>query len=128
MNSGYTFSKNERISAQKEIDLLFKEGSSFTIHPLHIVYKEEKTASEVPVSILVSVSKKRFKRAVERNRVKRLTREAYRLNKNELWNFLHKKDKRLLIAFIYIDNKLCEYNKMETAVAKALNELKGKLQ
>jgi ribonuclease P protein component len=127
LNAGYTLSKKERISAQKDVDLLFSEGSSFVVYPLHIVYKEKKTISGVPCSILVSVSKKRFKRAVKRNRIKRLIRESYRLNKNELWDFLLSENKELLIAFIYIGTNLCEYSKMEASMVKILNELKEKL-
>lgn len=107
---------------------MFNDGASFTIYPLHIVYKEKKTRSGVPVSILVSVSKKRFKSAVKRNRIKRLLREAYRLNKQELWNFLRAEERGLLIAFVYIDNKQIEYSKIESSVVKVLNELRGKLQ
>jgi ribonuclease P protein component len=128
LNFRPTFSKNERISAQKEIDFLFNEGDSFTISPLHIVYKEKKTVSEVPVSILVGIPKKRFKRAVKRNRIKRLIKEAYRLNKHELWNFLRAEEKGLLIAFVYIENKQLEYSKIESAVVKVLNELESKMQ
>jgi ribonuclease P protein component len=127
LNSEYTLSKNERISAQKDIDLLFGEGSSFTVYPLHVIYKEKKTISGVPCSILVGVSKKRFKRAVKRNRIKRLIRESYRLNKNELLDFLLSKNKELLIAFVYVDTNLCEYNQMEASMVKALSELKEKL-
>jgi ribonuclease P protein component len=128
LNYRPTFIKNERISIQKEIDLLFNEGASFGVYPLHIVYVEKKPVSGLPASILISVPKKRFKKAVSRNRIKRLIRESYRLNKKEFWEFLCTKDKGLLIAFIYVGNELCEYKKIEASLIKALNELKGKLQ
>jgi ribonuclease P protein component len=127
LNSGQTLSKCERISAQKDIGYLFESSSSCAAHPLLVVYKERKEASGVPCSILVSVSKKRIKKAVNRNRIKRLIREAYRLHKNEWLDFLRSGNKEMLVAFIYIDTKLCPYDKLATSLTKVLNELKTKL-
>jgi ribonuclease P protein component len=115
-----TFTKAERISSQKEIDLLFREGKSFTAYPLRVIYVTRKPFSGVPVSILVSVPKKRFKRAVKRNRVKRLIREAYRLNKKILWESLACSEQGLLIAFIYIGHKVSNFSAMEEAMKKAM--------
>jgi ribonuclease P protein component len=126
LNSGYTFKKEERISKQREIDLLFNGASSFTAYPLRVVYVEKKPAAGVPVSILISVPKKRFKRAVKRNRVKRFVRESYRLNKKILYEFLDAEDKGLLIAFIYVSNEIAPFGEIETAMKKALNSLKEK--
>lgn len=116
-----TFTKAERISIQREIDLLFSEGKSFTVYPLRVVYLEKKPYSDVPVSILISVPKKRFKRAVKRNRIKRLLREAYRLNKNSLWASFA--EKGLLIGFIYISDELCPFSVIEEAMQKAIGKL-----
>ncbi|GHV58128.1 ribonuclease P protein component [Bacteroidia bacterium] len=115
------FTKAERISIQREIDLLFSEGKSFTAYPLRVVYVERKPVSEIPVSVLISVSKKRFKRAVKRNRIKRLIRETYRLNKSTLWESLASSGKDLLVAFIYIGNEVCDFEKMEEAMKKVIN-------
>ena len=106
MNSGQNFTKEERISKQKEIDLIFNEGHSFIAYPLRVIYAEKPTATEIPISILVSVPKRRFKRAVKRNRMKRIIRESYRLNKNELTEFLQTKEKGLFIAFLYVSNEI----------------------
>jgi ribonuclease P protein component len=127
LNPGQTFTKEERISIQREIDSLFEEGSSFRVYPLQIVYVEKKQVSGTRASILVSVSKKRFKRAVKRNRIKRLIRESYRLNKKEFLEFLDTEEKRLSVAFIYISNEVSDFDRMEMAVKKALNSLKEKL-
>jgi len=81
----YTFPKEEHLCRKKLIDELFsKQSSSFGVYPLRIVWmrSEEKTAA--PPQVLISVSKRGFKRAVDRNRLKRLIREAYRLNKYRL--------------------------------------------
>ncbi len=127
MNFSSTFPKEERISSQKEIDYLFNKGNSFVTYPLRVIYVERELISDIPVSILVSVSKKRFKRAVKRNRMKRLIRESYRLNKSGLSSFLSSQKKGLLVAFLYLNNELCNYSEMEIAMKKALSTLQGKL-
>jgi ribonuclease P protein component len=72
---------------------------------------------------MVSVSKKRFKRAVKRNRVKRQIREAYRLNKHCLLSNMEERNSSLLIAFLYIDKELAPSNSVHKAMTKALNKL-----
>ena len=118
-----SFTKAERIFLQREIDLLFNEGLAFTVYPLRVIYVEKQPLSGVPVAVLVSVPKKRFKRAVKRNRLKRLIRETYRLNKNALWKSLHLSGKGLLIAFIYIGNELCDFPAMDASMKKIIAQL-----
>lgn len=127
----YTLSKDERLYAEKRIDAVFAKGSSFIAYPLRVVYlaREYDREGELPmVSILVSVSKKRFKRAVKRNRVKRLVREAYRLNKKEFVDFAIQSGKSYDIAFLYLKNELPTYAEIEKAVLKTINTLKGENQ
>ncbi len=118
-----TFSKSERISSQKEIDLLFEQGTSFLVYPLRIVLLSipKPLDTAVPVSILVSVPKRKFKRAVHRNRIKRLIREAYRTNKQGLQQ--KSGDERLLVAFLYLSDTILPYQKIEDAMKKALCQL-----
>ena len=126
-----TFSQAERLKSKLVIDKLFAGGNgSFAVFPLRTVYmKVEKDrtdgddASSVPASILISVPKKRFHNAVDRNRVKRLVREAYRKNKHILWNALVDKDYTLAIAFICVTDTLPEYRKVEKVVVKAMNRI-----
>ena len=81
----YAFPKEEHLCRKKLIDELFgKQGSSFGVYPLRIVWTRSETLSATPPQVLISVSKRTFKRAVDRNRLKRLIREAYRLNKYQL--------------------------------------------
>lgn len=122
----YTFSKEERLYAEKRIEALFAGGSSFIAYPLRVVYltRDKELEEESPqVSILISVSKKRFKRAVKRNRVKRLVREAYRLNKKELIDFAIQSGKSYDIAFLYLKSDLPTYEEIEKAILKAINTL-----
>ncbi|MBF0577247.1 ribonuclease P protein component [Dysgonomonas sp. GY617] len=127
----FTFSKDERLYAEKRIEALFASGASFIAYPLRVVYitREIESESELPtVSILTSVSKKRFKRAVKRNRVKRLIREAYRLNKKELIDFATQSGKSYDIAFLYLKSELPTYAEIEKAILKTINTLNGKYQ
>jgi ribonuclease P protein component len=128
LNNQCAFKKEERIAAQREIDRLFQKGNAFVSHPLRIVYVEQKPFSGATVAIVVSVAKKRFKRAVKRNRMKRLIRESYRLNKAFLIEHLQKKESGLLIAFLFIGKQLCGFKEMEDAMRKALNILKEKTE
>ncbi|RRC99843.1 ribonuclease P protein component [Prevotella sp. OH937_COT-195] len=105
-----TLGKGERISSKKKIDRLFGGGhsksmSAFPLRAVYAVMAREKGDAEA--AMMVSVSKRMFKRAVKRNRVKRQVREAYRLNKKVLAGVLENiADKQLLVAFIWIDDKL----------------------
>jgi ribonuclease P protein component len=128
-NKRFTLSKDERLSWKRYTDRLFAEGKSFVAFPLRVVYipitEEEPTLPTV--SIMVSVSKKRFKRAVHRNRVKRLIRESYRLRKYNIIEPLDEKKTKLLVAFIHIDKELPSFAFLRKAMDKAMKTLNEKL-
>ena len=80
-----TFPKKEHLYGEKVIENLHTTGSSFLVYPLRVVYLNVSQPDEqIPVRVMIGVSKKKFKKAVDRNRAKRLMREAYRLNKSSL--------------------------------------------
>ncbi|GAB3534187.1 ribonuclease P protein component [Pontibacter brevis] len=81
----YTFSKEERLCSKRLIALLFSKGSSFNVYPLRFVYYTPQDVPPGQPQVLISVSKRYFKRATDRNRLKRQIREAYRLNKHILY-------------------------------------------
>lgn len=121
--------KPERLNKKKIIEKMFAGGSrSFSIFPLRVVWLPVEEL-DVQASILISVSKRRFKRAVKRNRVKRQIREAYRMNKPILLDSdaLNKKEYRLAIAFIYLADELMDSTlveeKMKTALARIVEEI-----
>lgn len=107
------------------IDKLFTGGNkSFPAFPLRVVYKwiDAEEANEY-ASILISVPKKRFKHAVKRNLLKRQVREAYRKNKHILVDKLIEKDKHVVLAFLYIDNKIYTAQQIEERVVKILHHM-----
>ena len=119
--------KSERLNKKKIIEKVFAGGSrSFSIFPLRIVWLPvEELDSQA--SILVSVSKRRFKRAVKRNRVKRQIREAYRLNKQPLLDTLSTVNCRLAIAFIYLADELIDSSVIESKIKIALARISEKI-
>lgn len=123
----YSFTKEERLSRKRSIDLLFEKGQSFTAFPLRVVYLSLEESASVPVSILISVPKKRIRRAVGRNRVKRLVREAYRVHKYDLVDFLSEGKRRMLVAFLYIDGEIHPFSGVEKAMEKAIRILREKV-
>ena len=85
----FTYPKNERLKSKTTIGLLFSEGKSVSKYPLRLVYRQAEAAYQGNTKVGVSVSKKYFKKAVDRNYFKRVLRETYRLNKHLLLDHLN---------------------------------------
>lgn len=119
--------KPERLNKKKIIEKMFAGGSrSFSIFPLRVVWLPVEEL-DVQASILISVSKRRFKRAVKRNRIKRQIREAYRLNKQILLAPLTEKNRRLAIAFIYLADELMNSALVEEKIKATLTRIVEKI-
>ncbi|HZY38482.1 MAG TPA: ribonuclease P protein component [Mucilaginibacter sp.] len=120
----YTLKKEERLCNKKLIDGLFHNGSSFLCYPFKVSWMFADAAQQFPVQVLFSVSKKRFKRAVDRNRIKRISREAYRLNKQvHLYQHLVNREKKITISLAYIGKELPGYDFAEKKIVKLLKQL-----
>jgi ribonuclease P protein component len=112
----FTFRKEERLHKEKLIKELFETGSSFYFYPFKVLFKRNPEA-EFPVhQVMVSVSRKNFKKAVDRNLIKRRVRESFRLNKN----LLPLKPK-LLIAYIYTAKQILTFAQIQERLIKTLN-------
>ncbi|WP_316794621.1 ribonuclease P protein component [Pedobacter frigoris] len=124
-----TFNKEERLCSRKLIDLLFKNGSSFLLYPYRVSYLLTATSHQFPVQVVINVSKKRFKKAVDRNRIKRLTREAYRLQKQEyLYALIPESEKLLLLSIQFIGKKIYDYPFFEKKLSGVFKKLTAELQ
>ncbi len=124
----YTLDKRERLNSRILIEKLFSGGSkSLPVFPLRVVYMAVEGEHLPELSLLISVPKKRFKRAVKRNRVKRQIREAFRKNKHILLDVLAPSNRKLALAFIWIDNELHASPEVETKVQKLLQILAERL-
>ena len=101
-----TFPLKEHLKSKKTIEKLYAEGTSVTAYPLRAVFiQQNREEQDVTASVLISVAKKRFRHAVDRNLVKRRIREAYRTSKHLLTEVLENNDKRIAVAILYIDTR-----------------------
>lgn len=119
----FSFKKEERLTSKILINKLFTQGKTINCYPLKLVYIFTNIESHYPAQVLISVPKKNFKKAVERNLMRRRIREAYRLNKTNLYRHLLAKKKSFALAFVYTAKEIKDYNGIEGSVHKALCEL-----
>jgi ribonuclease P protein component len=124
----YTFSKNERLCSKILIDDLLSNGRSFILDPFRIIWLEKAINSDSPAQVLINVSHHKFKRAVDRNRIKRLTREAYRKNKSALYEFLNQNNKQIIFTLFYISKDIPVYSEIELKIILILQRLKKEIE
>jgi ribonuclease P protein component len=119
-----TLGKKERLKSRKQLDLLFKKGKSFSLPPFRVyTHTAEKAASDPGLQFGVGVSARHFSKAVDRNRIKRLTREAWRLQNAELKEHCRLQPQALHIFFIFTGRELPEFNTIKAAVALAIEKM-----
>lgn len=113
------------------MDALFKEGRSFLVFPVKVFFYQPGTPMRFPLQTGVGAGSRHFKRAVHRNRIKRLMREAYRMQKPALEQYLGEQGKQLAVFMLYIDKALPEqellHQKMPLIIKRLINELNKEL-
>ncbi len=119
----YSFSKKERLSNKKSIALLFEKGNSFWLHSFSVVWCYSDRPIPFPAQMAVSVTKKSFKRAVDRNKIKRLVREAWRLNKNNLYDLLKEKEKQIIIMLVFTGKKIPDFYDVNNHIKNVISKI-----
>lgn len=122
-----SFKKPERLKSRKIISSLFENGQSFTLSPYRIVWKIISLESSTPAQVVISVSKKYFPRAVDRNLIKRRIREIYRKNKEIIYSTLKEKNIQCAFMIIFTEKKIVDFKTMETKLVDALKVFEKKL-
>lgn len=127
----HTLSKAERLKSYKRIRVLFAEGQKLKVHPLLVYYQIreqlDNSNERIQLQMGVSVGARYFKKAVDRNLIKRRIREAYRINNTDLKQELMGKAIGLDVFFVYTSNELLPYTQLETTMQKALEILLEKM-
>ncbi len=123
----FSFSKKEKLKSRKQLAQLFATGKYFTTFPVKIFFIENQKPEAINIKIGVGVSSRNFKKAVERNRIKRLLRETYRVNKMPLVDFIDGNKKNVSIFFLYIDKVMPTHvllkSKMPVIIDKLIKQL-----
>lgn len=120
MAKQFTLGKNERLKSRKAIDELFQNGKRFTVPPFRVYYTITKGDA---LQFGVGASTKNFKKAVDRNRIKRQVREAYRLQKKTLQELVHNNKSAVNLFIIYTEKELPDYQRIYAQIEKVISKL-----
>lgn len=118
----FRFTKEERLSSKKLIEELFERGSSFSLHPFRVLYLANPEPAAATHQVLISVPRKNFKKAVQRNLIKRRIRETYRLNKSVL-TIGGRVTIPYLLAYIYISKEVLPSEEISKKLKSSLERL-----
>ena len=120
----HTFKKSERLCSRLLMNRLFQgENRSVSAYPVRAVFLPVEPTAQQGVSVLISVPKKRFHDAVDRNRVKRQLREAYRKHKHALTSRMAERGEGLLIAFVYVSPQIESTDYIEKRMVRLLDKI-----
>lgn len=117
------FGKEERLTNQRHISVLQKEGNLFYNSPFRVKWIEVVDNDNNIVKIIATVPKRNFKKAIERNRIKRLIRESYRLEKEIILSVAKRKNKSIIIMFIFSGKKIVTYKEIKSKIAVILQHI-----
>jgi ribonuclease P protein component len=123
MSKRFGFPRKDRLKSRKKIEELFLKGQRFVQFPVRVTYRFAPAGDKTTVQVGVTAAKKNFKKAVDRNRIKRLLREAYRLQKNDLLDTLKQKGLSAEVFFMYTDKTIASFDTIKEAVNKSLTRI-----
>jgi ribonuclease P protein component len=118
MGKQFSFKKGERLAGEKHIQELFEKGSSFHLYPFRVLSLPNPDSEPKINRVLISVSKRNFKQAVDRNLIKRRVREAYRLQKEQIAG------NSLLLAFVYTSKEIEPFQAIKDKLFLVLEKIK----
>jgi ribonuclease P protein component len=118
-----SFKKEERLCSKKLLEKLFSEGSHFLVYPLRISFLKTELTCTFPAQTVFSVSKKKFKKAHDRNLIKRRLRESFRIEKDIVYQYLTLNSLKIIISVSYIANDIQNYQSIHLATKKAIDKL-----
>ena len=120
----FSYNKKDKLKGKKLIERLFVEGASVAAYPLRMVYlKLDAENQETQLKAGVTVSKKHFKKAVDRNHIKRLIREAYRLHRDDYFN---NKSTSFALMILYLEKDIPDYTSVEKKMKQLLDKFSKK--
>ena len=135
MRQRYTFTKAEKLKSRKRIEWVFKEGRSLSVFPFKVFYllapspavqaipATHSASSQAPLQAGFGAGSRHFKKAVDRNRIKRLSREAYRLQKQPLVDVLAEKKRSMALFFVYTGKELPDHDTVKAKIGVLLQQL-----
>jgi ribonuclease P protein component len=123
MPATYSYNKKEKLKSRKLLDQLFTKGKSVSAFPLKVFYGVLPAETTETVQAGVGVSARNFTKAVDRNRIKRLLREVYRLNKTVLHDALHAEQKKAAVFFLYVGKEKPEFAPLNETMPLVLQKL-----
>lgn len=124
MKEDQSFPKEEKLKSRKMISQLFTDGLVVKAYPIRIQFLFHEIEDLPPCQMGVSVPKRNFKKAVDRNRIKRQIKEAYRLNKSNIIDSLNLKNKKIAMMVIFTSKDKLDYHKLEKLIIAALRKIK----
>lgn len=124
-----TLKRSEKLKSSRIIGELFSSGNIITSLPIKLFWKTDPDYNpKIPCRMAVTVSSRNFKKSVDRNLIKRRIREAYRLNKQDLFNLLSDKNTSHILVFLYLPKSICSYQEVAEGVIKVLTILSDQLK
>lgn len=124
---GFTFKKEERLCSRQLIDRLYNEGHRLMAFPYSVQWMKVEKPLPVSCQVMIVAPKRKFRHAVDRNHVRRLTRECYRLRKPTFYEFLDEHNLHIVFSMVYIHNEIMSYEQLGHKMDKLLSLLEKEI-
>lgn len=132
LTNKFTYQKKDKLKSRKQMQFLFSKGTAITMHPIRLLYSIEKEEAGIFSNGLlqagVGAPSRQFRKAVQRNKVKRLLREGYRLEKPNFTNSISITNTRLNLFFLYVDANVQTQQQIQATIKLLLQKLSDKLK